>query len=295
MKSVLNIVITIVLIATFLSVSKVNANSINPGKQEITLSIGERTTSSVTYTNDSDQTQEIKLSTYEYNPKTDSIFEDREKIFLKVDTDTFTVQPNESKKIPYEIYPLGNTTKGTYFNIVVLTPTTAQSNITLSESISQLVVLHLVEPEEQILGVTTRDYTVSLQVIDKGIPFIQPIKVKYAVINNSNFVITPDGNIEVYNNNGKYASYTTTINREKKRLYPNESLEEEVTIDGFHFSDILFNRTVIGHIYNGLDSNPQNISKDIGAYKIELVIGVAIILGIYLLIKSLVSDNSRKE
>jgi hypothetical protein len=296
MKSLFSILITLVLLlGAFLGASKTYANSLSPVKQEITIAIGERTTSTVTYTNESDQSQEIKLSTYEYNPRTDSIFENKENIFLKVDTDTITVQPNESKKISYEIYPLGNTTEGTYFNIIVLTPTTPQNNISLAESISQLVVLHLVKAENYIEDVTTKDYIVSMDIIDKGIPFLQPIKIKYTLINNSNFVLTPDGNIEVYNSKGKYPSYTQNINRDRKRVYPNESLEEEIEIIGFNISDLISERTAVGHIYNGLDSNPQNITKSINSYKVELLISVVIIFGITILMKSIKSDYSKKE
>lgn len=289
MKNCLKLILTPLFLISLTGI--INAHSVTPLKQEITLGQGERTTSTLTFTNESEQEVELKLDLYSYNPKTDSIYDKPQDIFLKADTDTTIVQPNKTVRIQYEIYPLTNLEKGTYFNIIALTPVSTQSNITLTESISQLIILHIVDTQDQINNVTTDQYSVNIEVEDKGIPLLQPMKIKYTITNNSNYVISPDGNIEIYNTKGKYKSYTKSINPTSQKLYPKDTLEETVELKGFHIPDLFYNRTVVGRIYNGLDNQPKIVDTTMNSYRAEMLIGLLILITGVILIRSIREDN----
>ena len=135
-----------IMIYTIIGISFIYADSITPGVIRTTLSAGERKYESVTFTNEQDNTIELSIKPYAYNPQTDEITEDTKDIFIKADTDTIKVHGKSSVDIKYEIYPLDNIEEGTYFNILVIAPVASNKKIDISPSISQLVILDIVSP-----------------------------------------------------------------------------------------------------------------------------------------------------
>lgn len=296
MKRYLNIITTFLLVGlVYTELIPVSAHSISPLRQDIALASGQRTFSSVSFKNEDNQPIEVKLGAYAYNAKTEDIDEDSKKIFLKLDTDTIVVKPQSTIEIKYEIYPIANLEQGTYFNIVTITPVVESDDITLKNSIAQLVTLHLVTPEDEVKGITTTNYKVSLNIVDKGIPFFKPAVISYTIRNDSNYVIQPDGGITVSSSRSGYKPLSFTINPESKKLFPQESMDGEVHVKNFNITDLVFDRTVIGHFYNGLDSQPQDITVSLGSYKFELIFVVAFIIGALVLLKSLKDDNKKES
>lgn len=296
MKKSINIFTTLLVlgIVVCLNIKDSSAHSISPMIQDVRIATGQRVFASVTFTNDDNKEIEVELGAYAYNSKTEDIVDDKRQIFLKLDTDTITVKPKQSAEIKYEIYPIENLETGTYTNVITLTPVNQSEDISLTNSIAQLVVLHLTTPENDVKGITTTNYKVSLDVVDKGIPFIKPAVLKYSIQNSSNFIIQPDGTIRVFNSKSKTEPKSFAINPESRKLYPGESIEKMIEVKDFKLVDLIFNRSVVGHFYNGLDSQPQDITTSINSYKIELLFGLIVIVGIFVLIKSVVADNRGK-
>ena len=85
MKFIRTLLMTI-MIYTIIGLSFIYADSITPGVIRTTLSAGERKYESVTFTNEQNNTVELSIKPYGYNPQTDEITEDTKDIFIKADT-----------------------------------------------------------------------------------------------------------------------------------------------------------------------------------------------------------------
>ncbi len=295
MKKTLSTLIILLSIYALLGVPYSFANKISPAINEVKLPQGQRSTSFVNFSNDQDKDIEIKLSVYEYDPKTEKIIKDSKNIFLKVDTDTFNVKAKSEQKIQYEIYPASNIEMGTYFNILVLSEIVDSKNVYINQGISQLVVLHIIDKDQSIKGITTDSYTAKIDIISKGIPFIIPAKIKYTITNNSNYVITPTGRIEISNKRSNYKPEYIYINDANSKIYPTESIEQTYTINNWNISDIFSQRVITGNFYNGLDSNPKSIQVEINGYVYEILGGLVLLIVIVLLIKSIKEDRRTKK
>ena len=290
----LKTVITLTLIYTLLGTTLSYASSIDPAINRVTLSQGERTYGSVTYTNSEDSDIEVSLTPFVYNPLTDDISEEKEKIFLKTDTDSITVKGKSSFEVKYEIYPLSNQELGTYYNILALTPASQSENVKINMSISQLVILDIVDPKDQVKGVTTNQYGVQIEVINKGIPFLKPTVIKYTFVNNSNYLLVPQGRLDIFNEKNSYKPTYVYINKESKKVYPNQTLEEEIEIDKWYIQDIYIKRLITGEIYNGVDNNPYQIESSINSFTVELI-GILVLLLIGTLLMKSVKQDLKKR
>jgi hypothetical protein len=272
------ILLTLILIYTLGGIPFVNANSIEPSIRRITLAKGQRKYASVEYINSEDYDIELSITPYAYNPRTDDISEEENEIFLKADTDTITVNANSTYNIKYEIFPIGNIREGTYFNILTITPTLDQQDVSIYPSIAQLVILDVVNEDKDVKGIVTEAYLTSIQVVDKGIPFLKPLKLRYIIQNNSNYVLTPNGRIDIFNERNSYKPIYEYINRQEEEIYPNEILEKEFIVDSWHISDIFTKRIVQAQVYNGIDSNPQQVELEIGSFLPEVFISLTLLV-----------------
>jgi len=284
-----------IMIYTIIGISFIYADSITPGIIRKTLAAGERKYESVTFTNEQDKTIELSIKPYAYNPQTDEITQDTKDIFIKADTDTIKVHGKSSAEIKYEIYPLDNIQEGTYFNILVIAPVASNKEIDISPSISQLIILDIVSPQNQVKGIMTDRYTIDIEVAKKGIPFISPMVIKYKITNNSNYLLIPQGRIDIFNDKNTYKSIYVYINPENQKLYPAQTLENEVKISQWHVSDLFLNRVVKGEIYNGIDGVPKAVETEVKSFTLGIIfLFVAILLSIFLA-KSIQKDKKRNK
>ena len=280
---------------TVYGISTVHASSIDPGILRVSLSQGQTKYGSVKFTNTEETDMEVSITPYAYNPKTDDISEEKKYIFLKADTDTIKVEAGKSFDIKYEIYPIQNLPNGTYFNILSITPTSKNENIKINSSIAQLIILDLVKPEDEVMGIVTTQYSTNIEVVSKGIPFITPLRLKYSITNNSNYVLTPQGRIDVFNEKNTYKPVYIYLNEEKEEIYPAEVLEKEVEVNAWYVADLFLKRVAMGEVYNGIDNNPQYVEIEVNHFILELSIAsVALLLGI-LLLKSVRQDIKKKD
>lgn len=283
------------LIYTICGISICFASGIEPGIKRVSLSQGERKYESVIFHNSEAIEVDVLITPYEYDPKNDKISENKNKIFVKADTDSIKVKANSSYVIRYEIFPIKNLKEGTYFNILALTPLTKGQNISINTSIAQLIILDIVTPQNQVKGVTTDSYFVDVKVINKGIPFISPLKFQYSIHNNSNFMLTPSGRLDVFNEKNKYKSIYTYLNPDKESIYPKDILEKEVEIKQWHISDIFLKRIIKGEVFNGIDGIPKQVEIEINNFIPELAFGLVTLVISVFLVKSLLQDFNRKK
>ncbi len=294
MKFVRAFLITI-MIYTIIDVSFIYADSITPSVIRTTLSPGERKYETVTFTNEQNKTIELSIKPYAYNPQTDEITQDTKDIFIKADTDTIKVNEKSSVDIKYEIYPLDNIGEGTYFNILVIAPVASNKKIDISPSISQLVILDIVSSQNQVKGIITDRYTIDIEVAKKGIPFISPMVIKYKITNNSNYLLIPQGRIDIFNEKNTYKSIYVYINPENQKLYPAQTFENEVKISQWHISDLFLNRVIKGEVYNGIDGVSKPVETEVKSFTLSIIfVFVAILLSIFL-VKSIQKDKKRNK
>lgn len=244
----------------------INANSLSPAITQTILSSGEIFDSKILFTNTTNKEVYILPTVVGYNPKTNSILIKDTYLFVKTDIDTFKVEPGATISLNYKIVVPSNLPLGTYFNLIILKQTNdvgflnPQNSVGAIENLSHLVVLHVVQ-QGDVKGITSEFAQVSMEIVDRGIPFIKDTKVKYIYQNITNYVLIPDGEIQIYNNKGRYTPQYYKINENKQKLYPNDIIEETIVIDKWNISDLIYPRTVLGLFYNGIDEN--NITREI--------------------------------
>jgi len=232
---------------------------------------------------------------YSFNPQTLQITDNKSYIFVRTDKDEFKVRPDETFELKYEIVPTESFPNGTYFNIIMLQTQHEDSilnqtnPISLSDSLSQLVVLHVTDGD--VKGITNEFANVSLEIVDNGIPFIRPTKIKYVYQNITNYVLEPTGEIQVYNKKGSYAPEYIKINKDEEKLYPGGVMEEEFEIEKYALTDVFNERTIVGRFYNGIDEN--FIIKEIQQETSYMFLGssLVIVVSLIFLLKSIIKEK----
>jgi len=283
-----------------LPLTPVNANTLSPAINQTIRSTGETVDSKILFTNTTNKEIYILPTVVGYNPKTSSIITNESYMFVKTDRDTFRVEPHSTLSLSYQIVVAANLPLGTYFNLIILKQTNdsgfldSDNSVGAVDNLSHLVVLHVVEKGD-VKGITSEFAQISMEIVDRGIPFLKDAKVRYIYQNITNYVLIPDGEIQIYNNKGKYAPMYYKINEKQQKLYPNDIIEETIVIDKWNISDLIYPRTVLGLFYNGIDEN--SISKEIqqSSSYFFVISGVIILTLGFLLIKSLREDKKKTK
>jgi hypothetical protein len=301
LKTVL-ITISSLSLLSFLLPSQVFANAIFPHTNELLITNKERTKETISFKNDSLKDVQITPVVYSYDPQTVELTQTDGYLFTRTDKEIFTIKPKEVLEIEYEVVPSNGMRPGTYFNLITLekqdedTFVDQTTPIGAVDSLSHLVVLHIADSEEgSVYGITSEFAKTSLEIVERGIPFIKPTVIKYTYQNITDYVLNPMGEIQVYSEEGNYAPTYLKINKEQEKLYPGGLLEEEFGIDQHHISDLYSNRIVIGRFYNGIDENL--LVKEITLepnYTLLIPTGV-IIVSIIVLLKAIFTKKDKKK
>jgi hypothetical protein len=276
------------------------ANTLHPYKNELLITNQERTREKIFFTNNSRKDILFTPVIYSFDPQTLELTQDGH-IFTRADQEIFSVKPEETLEIDYEIVPVSNMRPGTYFNLIVLetqaedTFVTETNPIGAIDSLSHLAVLHIADPEGDIYGITSEFAQISLEVVERGIPFIKPTVIKYTYQNITDYVLNPMGEIQIYSKQGHYPPIYLKINKEQEKIYPQGLLEEELEIDQYHIADFYSDRVIVGRFYNGIDENL--ILKEITLEpNVTLFIGIGIgIVFTAILLKIIFSKRSKKS
>lgn len=277
------------------------ADTISPSIYEVTLTPTNKAIGKVTFKNESPDAISITPLVSAYDPKTLQLITDEKTIFLKLDRETYTVQPQANLILNYEIKPPINLDSGTYFNLIILQETTPTGYLKEKNSLgtigylSQLVTMHIVEEQTTLpLQITTDFAQVTMEITDAGIPFLKPMSIKYTYQNTTNYVLNPSGEIQVFDSKSSYSPEYNQINKTSKKLYPGDAIEETITVSKWHITDILFGRKVVGRFYNGIDQNIITKELSQNSYYAYLVIFGVFVFLVIILIKSIQADRKRK-
>lgn len=277
---------TTLLLTLFLTVfpSLLSADTITPFVNTVSLNQAGRSRESFQYSNESNIQREILLQAYGYNIITEDIDADVP-ILLLVDTDTFVINPSETKDIPYEVVLPENLETGTYFNILILEPVSQaeESSITTHTSASQIVRIDVYPKDSEDNKIADIPADISLEVITKGIPYIKAAQIKYTYTNTSNYILQPEGELQIFNEKQKTEPVYIKINEEEKVLQKGEMLTEIFEIQSWSIYDLIYERVVLGRFYNGVDGQYQGEQLRIENFKDELIVIGAVVLFISIL------------
>ncbi len=301
MKLKFTLTIFFAVILLLISSNLVFADSLTPSIFEKSIPVGSKSTGEVIFKNESPDEVTIKPYVSAYDSKLLQLISDEKSIFIDMDVETYKVQPGETLTLAYEITPPANLPLGTYFNLIVLqkimpsTYLSTENTTGTIDSLSQLVAIHILEQSETgVLGIKADFASITMDVLDKGIPFLKPTVVKYTYQNTTNYVLDPKGEIQVFDGKSTYSPIYKQINGENKKLYPKDTIEETLSISDWHLSDLLFGRKIVGYFYNGIDENSITSGPVTTSYYAYLGIlgGIVILIGV--LIKAIASDNKKK-
>lgn len=296
-----HILITTTLLISFLPIAKTFAYiTVSPSQNTITTKENTTTKRRITFKNGENTSITITPKVFSYDPREENISTNEKEMFVKIDEKEQTVKAGETVTLEYEVISTETTPKGTHLNLIILQNNTQQkaeknNQVGISANISHLVVLNKLSED----GFPKNFGYINMEIIDIGIPFIKPTKIKYTLHNTTDFVIIPAGEIQIFNQKGGYQPIYLQINNIAKKLYPNESITETFEIKDWHIQDLLFSRNIVGFFYNGINDTPQQmtIQQDINYIAILSIITTAIIIAIItkLLISNLYNTTKRKK
>ena len=286
------IVITIVL-ASFLFTSKTFAERISPFYTEDKLLPGNNRNYSLTIENENDYDLFLTPKVYKYYPKSEYISElEPFEEFVKIDTDYIEIPSNNERKINFQIVAPQALEPGTYYNLIVFQQTgqTIEENemIGASGAISHLVKLHLLTDNSDKV---TDKYDASLEVKDRGIPFIKPTVLKLTFFNNSPYTLIPKGEIQVVKKSADKQPEYIKVNLERTRAYPKDTAEFEYEVNNWYIEDIFFGKNAYIQIGNGIDEGIVKKEIQIPGFRNEFLYILATITIIVLLASSMKGDT----
>ena len=221
------------------------AYNIQPAIENLVLEINEERTSSIYFTNTTEERQNFKVYSHRYNPEQEQILDERN--FITPNIDFFSLEPNEKFEIGYTIKIPDDTIAGSYFSVIVVenikgkTPTTT-SAIGINYGIGSLVAMHVID-DTDIAQIFLTQTEVELKYIKPLNPFNS--KLEYKIKNNSKYTFLPSGQLVIGSKGQKPVFYQ--INPEETKLYPNKELVFEFTYNG-NIKDLIVNKKALARI-----------------------------------------------
>jgi hypothetical protein len=263
-----------------------------PIATESTLSKGDRSQHSITIENENDYDIYLTPDIYKYYPQSEYISDpqDFEELVI-IDTDYITIPSNDSKQIPFQIVAPEALDLGTYYNLVVFQPTEQKEDdavIGTTGELSHLVKVNIVKnPYAQEF---TDNYDIHFEVTDRGIPFIKPAKLKFTFFNNSEYTLSPIGEIQIVKKSQNKEPEYIKINLDRTKVYPKQTYEKEYEVDNWYLEDILFGKTAHLKLQNGLDEKITTSEVKIPGFRNELLYILATVTIVVLMATSLKTD-----
>jgi hypothetical protein len=295
-KTVITAITT--LSSLLLSVSIIKAESITPFFTEETLAYGESANRSITIQNDYDYDIYLTPHLYKYYPQSEYITELKEhEELVIIDTDYILIPANSKKEIRFTVKAPQSLETGTYYNLIVFQhseqSSTQGNSVGTSGALSHVVQVNIVEqPNTEKI---TDKYDIHLEVLDRGIPFVKPAKLKFTFFNNSQYTLIPQGEIQVVKRSGNKEPEYLKINMDRQRVFPEESFEQEFEVKNWYIEDIIFGKTAYLQVKNGLDDNVRTEEVKIGGFLNEFLFIIISITVIILLALSIKEDTKPKQ
>jgi hypothetical protein len=291
-KKILLITILVAL-GSFIFLSKTYAETISPSFTEEILTSGDISNHTVTITNEYAYDLFLTPTLYKYYPQSEYIvdlqpFEE----IVRITNDYIEIPSNSEKEIDFQIIAPEALELGTYYNLITFTQSTQSTDedgmIGTSGAISHLVRLHITDDPDLVR--VTDDYNINLEVVSRGIPFIKPSIIKLTLFNNSNFTLTPKGEIQIVKRGGDKEPEYIKVNTDRERVFPEQTFEKEYEVQNWYVEDIFFGKTAYLKLENGLDKNIRSNEVEIPGFTNEFLYIIASITVIILLATSIKSD-----
>lgn len=279
-NKILRTIPLLVLGISILNTNRILAYSISPAVNEIKITVGQSLTESFNFRNNSNEDITVDIKIAQYDTQTEIIQYNPDLKLIETFDQTYNIKLNSSKDISYSIKPPLNLPLGTYTYIIQTTEINNDVNLSrmtkvdISPSIAHLVVVHVIDPEGNVKGLTSDNtFVPSIEVVDKGIPFLKPLKIKLTISNSSNYILNPLGEIQVFNKKESYKPTYLKINTSEEKLYPSGTYTEEFSISNWHIQDLISDRKIVAEIYDGVGDNAQIIEEFVPSFRnITLII-----------------------
>lgn len=287
------LVITTTILVSILNTTLSQAQTISPSILEVTQTIGQTTTQTLDITNDKNYDLYLKAHIYKYYPQSEYMTEPQDyETFVRIDTDTIVIPSKSTTTVRYEIVGNESLEPGTYYNLISFEQQASQSNtddstVGTTTAISQLVSLNLTNTNTQN---ATEEYDINVEVIQKGIPFIKPTKIKITFLNNSKYTLIPQGEIKIVKHSEDKEPEYIKVNIDRNRVYPEQSVEYEYELNTWYLEDIFFGKTAYIKIQNGIDTQVINQEVELPNFKNESIYAVIIIVVLIALVRSVKGD-----
>jgi hypothetical protein len=277
--------------------NKSNSYSIEPAIEEFVLELNQEVTSSISFTNTSEQKQEFKIYTHRYNPAEQKILDDRN--FITLETVSLSLEPNETGDIQYKINTPNNVVPGSFFSIIVVEDVNQEDmgqtgGIGLNYGIGSLIAMHVIDDtniSNVFLNQTHTELTYKKP--------LNPIKtiIEYSIKNDSKYVFLPVGQLTLASNKNKPIFYK--INPEESRLYPGQSLSFEFEYQG-NLKDLITNKTAVTKIGSQYSNDLKQNQMELPYFTQTTRIASAILIFLVVLTTTIVlvkrsNENTLKE
>ncbi len=269
------LVLVFLCMLSFLYTGNSYAYNIEPAIEEFTLEVYDQREASIKFTNTTQEAQEFKVYSHRYNPETEEIIDDRD--FVHLTTETFPLEPNESKDILYEIIIPDDALSGSYFSIIVIEqiqPQSTESNsvIGISYGIGSLIAIH-VKDDTDISEVFVTETTTQLKYTKPLNPL--STEIEYKIKNNSKYTFLPTGQLAILSPNEQPVFYQ--INPEETKLYPESELTFTFNHEG-NIKDLLKNKIALARVGTQFPGNLRENQIELSYFNQTLTIAITFIV-----------------
>lgn len=253
---------------------------------------------SIKYKNDTNKPENIILSVSAYDSKEQTVL--NTKPFLALEESKYSVGANKEIEIPILSSIPEGTPNGTYFNLISIQkkedklPT---GQVAVSPALGVLVAFHIEDSESTISKIFFDQSDITIKVIKKGIPYLQPAEFEYTYINNSNFIFKPEGEIRILDNNNNQILDRYEINPEKKSVYPGETIQAKYSVNIWKdYKDVLATRNIVSKTFSDIDSTPVLNKVEISIlYQTIILGGIAGLVLMSMIFVIVTAISSRKK
>lgn len=297
-KRILLGVAIILLASSFTLTNNVFSKGITPVFTRVVLERDQMVNRYVAIENDKDYEIFVTPKVYKYYPQSEYITDLEEfEEFIIIDTDYFKIPPNSLENINFQIRGNEALDLGTYYNLIVF----QESHEIVQEgdiigttgNLAHVVQVDLVADSN--LERFTEDYSLKFRVVDRGIPFIKPVELELSFFNNSSYTLIPKGEIRVEKRSMNSEPEYIKVNTQRKRVYPNDSLDMTFYVRNWYLEDIIFNKKASLQIQNGIDNGVIVKEIEITGFRNELLYLLTGITLIILLLRFINEDIKAKK
>ena len=267
--------------------------SIEPAIEEFLLNISQEASSSVNFTNTTQEEQRFSIYTHRYNPVEQEILDERN--FLEVKTTSLSLEPEETAEIEYLINIPEDILPGSYFSIIVVEglqdeDVQQRGGFGLNYGIGTLIAIHVVD-DIDISDIFLNQTQTTLRYKRPLNPFNTVIE--YSIRNNSKYTFLPTGQLTIASEKEKPVFYQ--INEDEKRLHPEDRLTFEFEYKG-NIKDLFDNKKAIAKIASQYSNELKEDEIEIPYLTQTLRIGGVVIGSLAILTASilLIKRNQRK-